>query len=171
MKRAMMVLALCGLTMAVGCEEKKAEPVKAATPAPAPAPADAPKTGMDKAPDMPKAATDAVKTAGDAAKAAADKAQGSMTSAADVKAMVDKAKTQLGALTAGGAALSPDKKPLFDAAMVPLNDQFKALTDGASKLGGLSGGDLTSSSSALKDKASALMTGIKSVADKFGIKI
>ena len=154
MNRAMMILAMCGLTMAMGCEEKKAEPPKTA--------GDAAKAAMD-------GTKDATKTAGDVAKAAAsDMGTKAVTEA---KGLVDKAKAQLDTLTKAGASLPADKKPMFDAAVAPLNDQYKSLSDAAAKLKDLSGDNLAKTATDLKDRASKLVDGITSVAAKFGVKL
>lgn len=192
MKRSILMLAACGLMVCVGCEEKKPEAPKPALPSVPAKAADAAKAAGDAVKDAAKAAgdkmSDAAKTAGDAVKAGAEKAKDAAAGAVDkakdaaggladkvkeglvseVKAMGEKLKGQLDTLTKGGEALPADKKVGFEAALTPLKDQFKSMSDSVSKL---TAGTDTKAISELKDKGTTLLSGIKSVAEKFGIKL
>lgn len=129
-----------------------------------------------KAPDAAKAVGDMTKSATDAAKAAGDKAAGAMSAATDtlkteVMAMVEKAKTQIDALTKGGASLTGEKKGEFDKALADITTQFTALKDSAGKLTSQSGDGLMKALNDMKASGGKLMDGIKAAADKFGIKL
>lgn len=155
MKRAMVLALVAGAGLALGgCEEKKADPVAAAT--------DAAKKAGDAAKDSAAKATDAAK---DVANKATDALQG------EVKNLMDTVKGKVEALVKGGSSLTGEKKGEFDKAVTGIQTNWTDLSKMFDALKGQSGEGLMKNLTELKDKGTKLMDTVKTTADKFGIKI
>ncbi len=146
MKRALIVAGVAGLSMfvAMGCEEKKANPL-----------GDAMKQAGDKAKDA---------TAG-----MADKAKDAAS--AGLKNLLDTAKTKIDALTKAGESLKADQKPEFAKALSGITDQFGSLSKGFDGLKGMSGDGLMAKVKELTGNGEGLLKTISSTAEKFGLKL
>ncbi len=153
MKRALIVAGVAGLSMlvAMGCEEKKANPL-----------GDAMKQAGDKAKDATAGMADKVK---DAANAAADKAQ------AEVKDLMDNTKKKVDALAKGGESLKADQKGEFDKAMAGIRSTWDDLSKNFDGLKGQAPDAMVKTLADLKDKGVKLMDTVKSTATKFGINL
>lgn len=162
MKRVLMVVALAGMGVMVGCEEKKADTV------------------VDKSRQATQAVGDKMKDAGaamkDAASTAADKTRDMATMASDkvkgeVKNLMDTIKGKVDTLDKGGSTLEPAKKSEFDKAMTGIRGTWADMTRGFDGLANKTGDAMTTALADLKDKGAKLMDTVRTTGEKFGIKL
>lgn len=170
MNRLILAGMAVGLLVVAGCEEKPK----------APAIGNTLKDAGNAMNDAAKKAGDSAKSAADSAKTAADKAVASGTQAIagvidsakkEGTTLVDKAKGQLDQLSAKASTVAADKKPDFDKAMTDLSGQFTALKEKVTKLGGDSPDAIGKALTEIKSAGTKLMDGIRTTAEKHGIKL
>jgi hypothetical protein len=166
MKCALIVAGLVGMSVfAMGCEEKKADPIANA----AKQVGNAAKDAGDKTKDAMSSVADKAKDMGDKAKDAvagmADKAK------AEVKDLMDNAKKKVDALAKGGESLKPDQKGEFDKAMTGIRSTWDDMSKGFDSLKGQAPDAMTKTLADLKDKGTKLMDTVKTTAAKFNINL
>ncbi|HMN42471.1 MAG TPA: hypothetical protein PKE29_16645 [Phycisphaerales bacterium] len=153
MKSAFLMAGVVGLSMfaAMGCEEKKANPL-----------GDAMKDAGNKAKDATAGMAEKVK---DVAGSAADKIK------AEVQDLMDNTKKKVDALAKGGESLKADQKGEFDKAMSGIHSTWDDLSAKFAGLKDQAPEAMAKTLADLKDKGVKLMDTVKSTATKFGISL